>query len=132
MSTLYTSIIQSHIDYCLSVWGNCSATQLKDVQKIQNRAARIITKTFDYNADSSILIRELGWQTVAEMYHYFTSVFLYKCQYQPSHQTFAEKLTPVSDIQSFNTRSSANNNLHLPKPRTNFMKRRVCYQGSQF
>ena len=46
---LYFPLIQSHIDYCITVWGNCAKTHLSIIQKLQNRAARILTGKYDLN-----------------------------------------------------------------------------------
>ena len=46
LSTLYISIIQPHIDYCDSVWCTCNQSNILTLQKMQNRAASIITIIF--------------------------------------------------------------------------------------
>ena len=43
ISKLYYPLIQSHIDYCLTVWGNCAKTSFSLTQKLQNRIARFLT-----------------------------------------------------------------------------------------
>ena len=129
LSTLYISIIQSHIDYCLSVWGNCNATQLSAVQKIQNRAARIICRNFEYATCSIALIRELGWQTVQERYNYFTAILVFKCLNGQLSGALCDNFTMVNGIHDHNTRASASQNLHVPKPYTNYMKRSLSYCG---
>ena len=40
---VYKSLILPYLDYCCLVWDNCSNYLLDNLQKIQNRAARIIT-----------------------------------------------------------------------------------------
>ena len=35
--------LQPHFDYCSVVWGNCGKTLSSKLQKLQNRAARILT-----------------------------------------------------------------------------------------
>jgi hypothetical protein len=50
--SIFNSLVQPHFDYCSVVWGNCSKTFSTKLQKLQNRAARIITySNFDVNAD---------------------------------------------------------------------------------
>ena len=51
LKTLYTSDIDPYCRYCCSVWGVCSATEIQQLQKLQNRAARIITGS-NYDAPS--------------------------------------------------------------------------------
>ena len=38
----YNALIQPHLTYCSSIWGNCSNELLNDILKLQKRAARII------------------------------------------------------------------------------------------
>ena len=40
---IYNAIVLSHFDYCSLVWDNCSDYLLNKLQKLQNRAARVIT-----------------------------------------------------------------------------------------
>ena len=40
---IYTSIIQAKIDYAISIWGYTTAHNINKVQRLQNRAARILT-----------------------------------------------------------------------------------------
>ena len=59
--SIYKSLLQPHFDYCSDVWGNYSKTLSSKLQKLQNRAARILTySSFDANADT--LIEKLGWK----------------------------------------------------------------------
>ena len=45
MKTLYTSIVEPHFRHCCAVWGWCGITEISKLQKLQNRAARIITNS---------------------------------------------------------------------------------------
>ena len=48
LKTLYTGIIESHFCYCCLAWGCSGVTEINQLQKLQNRAARIITgRSFD-------------------------------------------------------------------------------------
>ena len=42
LNIIYNTIIQPDFDYCVTVWGNCSSVHFNKLQKLQNRAARII------------------------------------------------------------------------------------------
>ena len=42
---------------------------LTKLQKIQNRAARIVTRS-EFDEDAEPLIKELGWKTVRELVRY--------------------------------------------------------------
>ncbi len=43
LEKLYHALVQPHFDYCSMVWGNCAEYLKGKLQKLQNRAARVIT-----------------------------------------------------------------------------------------
>ena len=55
---VYNALIQSHFYYCYPVWGNFGKTLFDRLQKLQNRAARVLTFS-SYDADANRLIRQL-------------------------------------------------------------------------
>ena len=42
LNITYRGIVEPHLSYCCSVWGCCSESKIGILQKIQNRAARIV------------------------------------------------------------------------------------------
>ena len=42
---IYQALIQPHFDYCNIVWGNCGLTLQNKIQKLHNRAARVLTNS---------------------------------------------------------------------------------------
>ena len=63
LKTLYTGIAEPHFRYCCSVWGCAGSTDINQLQKLQNRAARIIANS-SFDTPSRPLITELGWKTI--------------------------------------------------------------------
>ena len=43
LRNMYLSIVEPHLSYCCSVWGCCGDAKLNTLQKLQNRAARVVT-----------------------------------------------------------------------------------------
>ena len=62
--TLYHSLVEPRLRYCSTVWGNCNNSLKANLQRIQNRAARIITRTKYGSVDSEALLKKLGWLNV--------------------------------------------------------------------
>jgi len=54
-------LVQPHFNYCSIVWGNCEKALSEKLQKLQNRAARILTSS-SYDADAGYLLQQLGWK----------------------------------------------------------------------
>ena len=90
---LYTPLLQSHIDYCLTVWGKCSSTELCKLQRLQNRAARVFSKNFNKNVSVNNILNGLEWMTVSDRYKdrykFLTSCLIYK--YLNDHNVRYEK-----------------------------------------
>ena len=56
------------------------ATNLSRVQRLQNRAARIITGNFDYiNVRGIDIVKRLQWMNVIERRDYFVALTVFKC-----------------------------------------------------
>ena len=61
--TLYRSLIEPYFDYCSPLWDTCGK-QLKDkLQKIQNRAGRVITAS-SYDVWFADVLNNLKWKTL--------------------------------------------------------------------
>jgi hypothetical protein len=43
LKTIYSAFVLPYFDYCALVWDNCSKTLQNKLQKLQNKAGRIIT-----------------------------------------------------------------------------------------
>ena len=74
---MYSGIVEPHVRNCCSVWGCGGETLLDKLQKLQNRAARIVTNS-SYDASSLPLIGNLGWLTMKEMIEFETATTVYK------------------------------------------------------
>ena len=57
---IYNALVRPLFDYCSIVWGICGKTLPEKIQKLQNRAARISTSSYD--ADAGYLLQQLGWK----------------------------------------------------------------------
>ena len=63
MQSIYNSLILPYFDYCNMVWENTAKYNLQKIQKMQNRAARILTGS-SYDVSTTDLMRQLKWQTL--------------------------------------------------------------------
>ena len=43
LQLIYQALIHPHLNHCNTVWGNCGITLRNKLQKLQNRAARVLT-----------------------------------------------------------------------------------------
>ena len=93
LNSVYRSLVQQYFNYCSIVWGNCSKTRADQLQKLQNRAARIITKA-DYSIRSCDILEELRWPTLNDRRTMQMNIMMYKV----CHVAVPEYLTELSSI----------------------------------
>ena len=112
---IYTSIIQPTIDYAISVWGCTTAHNINKVQRLQNRAAGILTGNYDYvNTRGIDLVKTLGFMNVSQRRGYFMIILMFKSIYGLVPNYLCDEITMQRDIAVRTTRSTINNNVHGP------------------
>ena len=123
---IYGALIQPYFDYCSSVWDGLNITLDNKLQKLQNRAARVITES-RYDASASDLFSKLGWHnlSIRRKKHKATLMFKTINELTPPylHDLFKSRST------GYNLRNSEHT-LYVPKPRTNYGKRSFSYSGA--
>ena len=72
-------MIQSHFDYCITVWGFTTKKNIIS-SKTSKSLCQSCSGQFDYTFLSSSLIHNLGWMTIEERRFYFTSCLAINAQ----------------------------------------------------
>ncbi len=127
---MYHGIVEPHFRYCCSVWGGCSETRLQTIQKLQNRAARIVTNS-SYDVSASNLIKELNWPTVTEMIKCETATITYKALsgLAPGYLSNLFKKNSARDI-SMNLRNAIADVL-VPRMKTCNGQKAISFRGAK-
>ena len=131
MATLYHSLFQSKFDYCLTLWGSCALKNLNLLQRIQNRAARIITKNFDRDVNSVEIVGNLGWMTMEQRFKYFVLLLTYKCVNNFAPVYLTNMLTAAQDEHFHATRLAITKGFTLPRIKTEYYKGSFRYQAAK-
>ena len=126
---IYQSIIQPYFDYCAQVWGCLGKTLVVKVQKLQNRAFRIITRE-NYTTRSVDILKTLGIPNLEKRRMQQLAIFMHKVKNRLVPDYLCDLFTNVSDIHNYDTRQSGAD-LILPKPKTNSMKNAFSYRGAE-
>ena len=91
------------------------------VQRLKNRAVRIISKDFDYiNTESQTLIKTLNLQTLNERRDYSTMCLIFKCIHGTVPEYLSDQVIMACDFHPYGTRHAASMNIYTPKPKTDF------------
>ena len=124
---LYRALIEPYFDYCCPVWDGLSDELADKLQKLQNRAIRVITKS-DHYSSATALRGELGWDNLSTRRKKQKLKLMFKILNDQSPEYLKGLFMPFST--DYGLRNS-DNKLALPKPRTDFLKRSFCYSGAQ-
>ena len=123
---IYNALIMPHFDYCSPAW-DCLSGYLGDkLQILQNRAARIITKS-PFDASSNHLLSTLSWERLSLRRKKQKALMMYKTMNDLApeylHSLFSQRHS------AYNLRNSEGR-LTLSKPSTNYLKRSFSYSGA--
>ena len=124
---IYNALILPHFDYCSPVW-DCMSGYLSDkLQKLQNRAARVITK-LPFDTSSSLLLAKLKWENLSFRRKKQKALIMYKTLNELAPE-YLQCLFTQRHVNDYNLRN-LEGKLSLPKPNTNYLKRSFCYSGA--
>ena len=127
LMTLYNSLIQPLFDYCGPVWNNINVTQNDRLQKLQNRIARVISKS-PLELRSQEILTNLGWDSIAIRRSKQILVTMHKIMYNRAPNYVIDKFSRVMDTTHYNLRNN-DINLIFINPKSEYFKKSVIYQG---
>ena len=127
---IYRSLIESHLHYGISVWGNCGDSLLTRLQKIQNRAARIITGSDEWTP-SAPLLETLGWKNVRELYRQELAIMVFKSRQGKVPEYLSDLLPPSNMRESKYELRYTQTNYNMLRLKTNMRQRSFSYQGAK-
>ena len=127
LKTIYNTIVLPYFDYADVVWHSANKCLLEQLQKLQNRAARIILNVNPYDHKSVCDMHGiLNWKLLERRRQKHLSVLTYKILHDMSPIYLKDKFAyRVSNYQLRGT-----DLLALPKPKTNNCKRTFLYRAS--
>ena len=124
---MYLGIVKPHIRYRCSVWGCAVDTILQELQKMQNRAARIVTNS-PYNKASLPLISQLGRLNIKEMIDFETATMVYKSLHGLAPPYMQDTFHKLSACRNRALRSTETD-LEIPRYKTSNGQRSFSYRG---
>ena len=125
---IYNTIVMPYFNYCSTVLGNISKGLSDKIQKLQNRAARILTIS-NYETHSSILLDELGWVSWENKRLKQLATIMYKIHNNLFPLYLRHIFTKTLNVQEHNVRNSEIN-CDVPNPKTDYEKGSLHYRVS--
>ena len=99
------SLVQPHFDYCNTVWGKCSENLSSNLQKFQNRAARVLTFS-NYDCSTSELFQNLKWLILAHQLVVSKAIMMHSIVNNTAPEYLTSRFVLRCDLTSYNLRTS--------------------------
>ena len=126
LESVFNALVQPYFNYCSEVWGHCNKSLSNRLQKLQNRAARILTfSSYDTSADP--IFEQLNWKRLDTQRQIQVATMVYKSIHGLAPDYLGSLFTKYDP--PYNLRNSENK-LAVPLPRTNFLKNSFSYNGA--
>ena len=123
LKLLYRGLIEPHIRFCCSVWGNCGVSTIKILERLQNRSVRIIANS-SYDAPAEPLLKTLGLPSIKEMVHQESASMVYKAV---NNQAPIYLTTLFNRVSSVTNRVLRNCELNIRPPRLKTKHGQNCF-----
>ena len=123
---LCNGLVLPLFDYCDIVYSNCNITEIVKLQRLQNRAAKLILQVpFDTNTHE--VLSKLKWFYLTERLFYHRCIFMFNC-FNFTSPDYLKRTFSVAD-HGHNTRSNSRRDLQIPRCRSGCGQKTFAYQG---
>ena len=126
--SVYFALFQPHFDYCCEVWDVFGLCQVKRLQKLHNRSARVLNNMSN-EVSLVVALNSLGWETLEAQRKKNKAKLMFKVLNNLEPQSLTDLFTNKRDITNYNLRE-VSYSLQLPQPRTNNLKTSFSYDGA--
>ena len=117
--TVAEGIFTSVLSYCIPVFGGCDKGEIQALQRLQNKAARIVT-LFGVRTSRKELFSKVGWMSVKQLIYYHTAL----CTYRIRKSKEPEYLSEIMD------RNNRANKIIVPNSTLTLAMKSFCFRGS--
>ena len=101
--SIYNAIVRPYFDYCCEVWDVFGESQSKRLQKLQNRAARIILNMSN-DVNHSIALRALGWEPLKTERKKAKAKMMYKVLNKMGPKSLTNLFSYICEKTNYNLR----------------------------
>lgn len=84
-----------HLNYCSTLMISCNKEQIDSIQKLQNRAMRIILKC-DYLTPIEYMLKELNWLSISQKIVYYVILMIFMMKNDLMKSTIEAQETMLS------------------------------------
>lgn len=124
---IYNALVKSHLLYLIEIWGSTSKTKIQELQRAQNKIIKILF-CYPYLTPTCKIFDETQLMNIKQLYMYNTCILIRKIINGTIHTNV--KFIKKSQISNRSLRRPSL--LVLPRPRTNYAKKDITYEGAKF
>ena len=125
---IYKGLIQPHLEYGCVVWDGLDKGLAIKLQRLQNWAARIVTRS-SWEVRSKYILSNLGWETLKSRRYNLKMKFMAKVMSGRAPKYIEDLFRTKEQITSLVLRDSSNK-LAVPFPKTDCFKQSISYSGA--
>ena len=127
--SVYNALVNPHFDYCSEVWDTMGVGLSNRLQKLQNRAARVIMN-FSNDIPGPEALNALGWENLVTRRAKTKAKTMYKVLNKLAPSPLEKLFEHKRNITQYNLRGSSTS-LQLPQPKTEKLKKSFSYDGAK-
>ena len=128
MKLLYNAIVQPHFDYADLVYDSTSETNKARLQKLQTRAARLITGS-KARASRNEMFKKLNWMSLQNRRNFHKCIQMYKCMNNLAPDYLNNYFQTNQNIHSHNTRNASQ--LRITRTNTEYLHKRFTVSSQK-
>ena len=126
--SIYNALILPHLEYACVVWDGLDKGLAIKLQRLQNRAARIITRS-SWDERSCDILLKLGWLSLDKRRYNHKKKLMSKIMNGRAPKYLIDLFRPKESNSQIGLRDSLNK-LAVPLPKTDCYKQSISYSGS--
>lgn len=123
---IYITTIDTHFEYCATLLLACKKEQIKQLQKLQNRAMRMILKC-EFRTPKKFMLNALNLMSIEQKIKYNSILMIYKMKTGKAPIYLSEKLRYNNEVHDRNTRQR--NDIRTPMVTSELMRKDLFYDG---
>ena len=127
--SVHNALIRHHFDYCSEVWDTLGNGLSNRLQKLQNRAARVVLGMSNDTPGFEAL-GMLGWESLETPRAKAKAVYMYKVLNGLASTSLNDLFVSKSDITEYDLRGSYTS-LQLPHSKTEKLKKSFSFSGAK-
>lgn len=121
---IYNSLVKSHLEYLIEIWGCAAKTILMPLQRTQNKIIKTLYH-YHYLTPTKTLFEKTKLLNLKQLYTYGTCILIKKI----TTNSVQSKLQLHKKTISYNLRNK--NKLQRRQARTNYGKKTILFEGAQ-